>query len=193
MASYNPRAAGCLCDQCPLMGQIVVPPEGPADPEFVIVGEGPGYLEEKKRRPFVGASGVLLNEILELVGLSRSRVLITNAVLCRAEVPDPNVRMSKKYDIPTYMAWLRKENARRKKEAKGSGQPPQLLSDPFLCCHQRLWNELSIADRIARSRGRPSGAIIVALGNKATEMTTGKTGVMKFRGSPLRPLGADSP
>jgi hypothetical protein len=186
---YNPRHFGALCDQCPLNGSVVVPPEGPSEPEFVIVGEGPGYQEEKKRRPFVGASGIFLDEILETIGLARSSVLITNAVLCRAEVPDPNVPMSKRYDIPTYLAWIRKENARRKKMAKGSGQIPELITDPFMCCHGRLMRELHWADRIARDRRRPNGAVVVALGNKALEMTTGKAGIMKWRGSPLNPIG----
>lgn len=182
---YNPRQWGALCDQCPLSGNVVVPPEGPNDPEFVIVGEGPGYQEEKKRRPFVGPSGLFLNEILLKAGLSRSQVLITNAVLCRAEVPDPNVRPAKKYDIPTYLAWIRKENARRIKEAKLTKREPDLISDPFSCCSQRLFNELALAEKWARARNRPNGAIVVALGNKALQMTTGKVGIMKWRGSPL--------
>lgn len=187
--SYDPRSAGALCDQCPLNGQVVVPPEGPQDAVVAIVGEGPGFKEVQKRKPFIGPSGLLLNEILQTVGLDREDVLVTNAVLCRAEVPDENVRPQKKFDIPTYMAWIRKENNRRKKEAKASGVVPNLISDPFLCCSQRLWNELWWLERNARNAGLPNGAVVIPVGNKALEMTTGKTGILKWRGSPLQPIG----
>lgn len=190
--SYDPRKAGALCDQCPLRGSVVVPPEGPSAPEFVVVGEGPGWKEVQKKRPMVGPTGILLDEILKTTGLDRSEVLITNAILCRAEVPDENVRESKRFDIPTYMAWLRKENNRRKKEAKEAKTSPQLLSDPFLCCSQRLWNELHIAEQTAIRNGCPNGAVVMPLGNKALEMTAGKVGILKWRGSPLRPIGDDT-
>jgi hypothetical protein len=90
-------------------------PEGPSDADLVVVGEGPGLQDVKQGRPFVGPSGVKLNEILRSVGLSRERVFLTNAMLCRAEVP--GLQGPKRYETKTYLAWLRKENARNRKHA----------------------------------------------------------------------------
>jgi uracil-DNA glycosylase len=58
----------------------VVPGDGPVDPRLMFVGEAPGRNENKLGRPFVGASGQLLNEMLDSVGLKREEVFITNAV-----------------------------------------------------------------------------------------------------------------
>ena len=49
----------------------------------MFIGEGPGYHEDKQGRPFVGAAGQFLNELLELAGLDRSTVYIANVVKCR--------------------------------------------------------------------------------------------------------------
>lgn len=114
-ASYDPRAHGAKCDVCPLNGGAVVPPSGASTADFVIVGEGPGANEVREGKPFVGASGVKLNEILKAAGISRAQCYITNAVLCRAEVPGE--QGAKRFEVKRFMAWIRKENARRKKEA----------------------------------------------------------------------------
>jgi uracil-DNA glycosylase len=82
----------------------------------VIVGEAPGAGEEKKGEPFVGPSGMLLNEMLRKVGVDRKRVFITNALLCRAETP--GVEGSKRFDVNTYLAWLRLQNAHIKKSKR---------------------------------------------------------------------------
>lgn len=54
--------------------------EGKADAEILFIGEAPGEQEAKSGRPFVGASGRLLNELLASIGLSREDVYITNVV-----------------------------------------------------------------------------------------------------------------
>lgn len=54
--------------------------EGPADAKIVFVGEQPGDEEDRSGKPFVGPAGRLLNEILEEVGIDRSRIYVTNAV-----------------------------------------------------------------------------------------------------------------
>lgn len=61
----------------------VVPGDGPTRPRLVFVGEAPGGNEDKHRKPFIGASGRLLNEMLESVGLLRGEVFITNTVKIR--------------------------------------------------------------------------------------------------------------
>lgn len=61
-----------------------VPGEGDPMAQVVFVGEAPGYEEDKKGRPFVGRSGVLLtSKIKEFIGLDRADVFITNVVRCR--------------------------------------------------------------------------------------------------------------
>jgi len=49
----------------------------------MFIGEGPGYHEDRQGRPFVGASGSLLTEMLEGIGLRREDVFIANVVKCR--------------------------------------------------------------------------------------------------------------
>ncbi len=49
----------------------------------MFVGEGPGEREDQEGRPFVGAAGRLLTELLASIGLDRSKVFITNIVKCR--------------------------------------------------------------------------------------------------------------
>lgn len=60
-----------------------VPGEGPADAAILFVGEGPGYREDQSGRPFVGAAGALLEQLLASIGLTREDVYITNVVKCR--------------------------------------------------------------------------------------------------------------
>lgn len=60
-----------------------VPGEGPADAKLMFIGEGPGYHEDRQGRPFVGAAGQFLDELLGLAGLQRTDVFIANVVKCR--------------------------------------------------------------------------------------------------------------
>jgi len=73
------------CRKCGLWKRRknVVPGEGNLGAAVMFVGEAPGYWEDVKGRPFVGAAGKLLDEILFAVGISRSEVYITNVVKCR--------------------------------------------------------------------------------------------------------------
>lgn len=74
-----------VCSKCPLAGSRThaVPGEGPASAALMFVGEAPGYHEDRLGRPFVGASGKLLEELLAGIGLHRRQVFITNVVKCR--------------------------------------------------------------------------------------------------------------
>jgi DNA polymerase len=49
----------------------------------MFVGEGPGYNEDQQGRPFVGAAGKFLDELLASIGTRRSEVYITNVLKCR--------------------------------------------------------------------------------------------------------------
>jgi uracil-DNA glycosylase family 4 len=60
-----------------------VPGEGPEKADIMFIGEGPGFHEDREGRPFVGAAGKYLDELLEKNGLKREGVYITNVVKCR--------------------------------------------------------------------------------------------------------------
>ncbi len=49
----------------------------------MLIGEGPGFYENEQGRPFVGAAGQFLSELLAKIGLKREQVFITNVVKCR--------------------------------------------------------------------------------------------------------------
>jgi uracil-DNA glycosylase family 4 len=60
-----------------------VPGEGPEDAAIMFIGEGPGFHEDKQGRPFVGAAGQFLEELLAGIGMKRGDVFIGNVVKCR--------------------------------------------------------------------------------------------------------------
>ena len=74
-----------VCTKCALheSRKKAVTGEGPADAEIMFIGEGPGFHENEQGRPFVGASGKFLDQLLEQAGLTRSDVFIANVVKCR--------------------------------------------------------------------------------------------------------------
>jgi DNA polymerase len=74
-----------VCRDCALsQGRTnAVPGEGNPDAQIVFIGEGPGFYEDQQGRPFVGASGKFLDELLRSIGLDRKKVFIANVVKCR--------------------------------------------------------------------------------------------------------------
>jgi DNA polymerase len=60
-----------------------VPGEGPLSAEVLCIGEAPGMNEDKQGRPFVGAAGKFLEELLAAGGLQRDEVYICNVLKCR--------------------------------------------------------------------------------------------------------------
>lgn len=74
-----------VCKNCQLSyaRKKAVPGEGPAHAEIMLIGEGPGFYENEQGRPFVGAAGKFLDELLEKAGVGRGDVFITNVVKCR--------------------------------------------------------------------------------------------------------------
>lgn len=73
------------CTKCILHKSRVkaVPGEGPQHADIMFIGEGPGFHENQQGRPFVGAAGQFLEELLASIGLQREQVFITNVVKCR--------------------------------------------------------------------------------------------------------------
>jgi uracil-DNA glycosylase family 4 len=74
-----------VCQKCALYHsrKLAVPGEGPSDSEIMFIGEGPGFYENEQGRPFVGAAGKFLDELLAAAGMKRSGVWIGNVVKCR--------------------------------------------------------------------------------------------------------------
>ncbi|MEN6434820.1 MAG: uracil-DNA glycosylase [Anaerolineaceae bacterium] len=73
------------CTKCKLYHsrKLSVPGEGPANAEIMFIGEGPGFHENEQGRPFVGAAGNFLSELLSKIDLKRQDVFIANVVKCR--------------------------------------------------------------------------------------------------------------
>ena len=73
------------CRACPLGGMRnrAVPGEGRIDAEIMFIGEAPGYYEDQQGRPFVGAAGQFLEQLLASIGLKRTDVFIANVIKCR--------------------------------------------------------------------------------------------------------------
>lgn len=73
------------CTRCGLAAnrKNTVPGEGSPTARLMLVGEGPGATEDETGRPFVGAAGELLTQILGSIGIPRESVFIANVVKCR--------------------------------------------------------------------------------------------------------------
>jgi DNA polymerase len=76
------RAAAAGCEGCDLFRRATqtVFGEGPAKARLMLVGETPGDQEDLAGRPFVGAAGRLLDELLAEAGIDRQKTYVTNAV-----------------------------------------------------------------------------------------------------------------
>jgi uracil-DNA glycosylase len=126
-------------------------------PKIALVGEAWGSDEEKARRPFVGYTGYLLNEILRDAGIVRSECFITNVF----NLHPPGNKMewfcgSKSTAIPGY---------------------PSLLKGKFV--RREFITEL---DRLASEIADCNPNIIISFGNTGLWALLGKTGITKFRG-----------
>jgi len=74
-----------VCTRCMLhhSRKNAVPGEGPSNASMMFIGEGPGFHENEQGRPFVGAAGNFLVELLHSIGMKREQVFIGNVVKCR--------------------------------------------------------------------------------------------------------------
>lgn len=121
-----------------------VPGVGPVGgAKLMIIGEAPGKDEDQYRRPFVGPTGELLDELLEAAGIQRDECYVTNVV---------------KYQPPG--------NDFKRLHEIGVSLPEQ---------QSKLLQEIR--------RVQPN--CILALGDKALQATTGKSGINNYRGSIL--------
>ena len=95
------------CRKCQLWKtrSNAVPGEGSLDATTLFIGEAPGYWEDVKGRPFVGAAGKLLGTLLADANLSRSTVYITNVVKCRP----PKNRVPSPVEVKTCTPYLNRQ------------------------------------------------------------------------------------
>ena len=86
MGEWEALRERCLqcraCGLCETRTHVVF---GVGDPnaEVLFVGEAPGEREDALGEPFVGKAGQLLDDMLAMIGLDRSRIYITNSIKCR--------------------------------------------------------------------------------------------------------------
>ncbi len=96
-----------VCNKCTLhhSRKNAVAGEGPPDAQIMFIGEGPGFHENQQGRPFVGAAGKFLEELLAGIGLKRNDVFITNVVKCRP----PGNRDPKPEEIDACNSYLERQ------------------------------------------------------------------------------------
>jgi|SRR5438445_6050843 len=94
------------CTACALhrSARQAVPGEGSGESGIFFLGEAPGYHEDVRGRPFVGAAGQLLDELLAGIGLDRTKVFITNVVRHRP----PENRDPLPDEVGACDVWLRR-------------------------------------------------------------------------------------
>ncbi len=92
------------CQRCSLYKRATqaVPGEGSAQAEIMFIGEAPGYWEDQKGIPFVGAAGKLLDKLLNSIDLKRNEVFIGNILKHRP----PNNRDPLPDEVEACRFWL---------------------------------------------------------------------------------------
>jgi DNA polymerase len=80
---------------------------GREDAEVLFIGEGPGEQEDLQGEPFVGPAGKLLDDMLRMIDLDRSKVYIANMVKCRP----PRNRDPQPEEQDACAPWLRRQIA----------------------------------------------------------------------------------
>jgi DNA polymerase len=95
------------CQHCRLWQNATnpVPGEGTFEARLMLIGEAPGYWEDMKGRPFVGAAGRVLTELLSQINLSRDQVFIGNIVKHRP----PNNRAPRVDEVLACAPYLDKQ------------------------------------------------------------------------------------
>ena len=101
---FEKECGSCVkCDLCNTRTNVVFG-VGNRDSEVLFVGEGPGESEDLKGEPFVGRAGKLLDDMLKIIGLDRTRnIYIANIVKCRP----PNNRDPQTTERDACIDWLR--------------------------------------------------------------------------------------
>ncbi len=84
---------------------------GNPDADIMLIGEAPGYDEERLGEPFVGQAGQKLDGILKAMGVDRKNTYITNIVKYRPAMPNQttNNRQPTSEELHAFMPFIRKE------------------------------------------------------------------------------------
>lgn len=99
------RASACTrCRLAETRTQVVVG-SGSLSAELMLVGEAPGFHEDRQGVPFAGAAGELLDRLLREIGLARADVFIVNALKCRP----PGTRDPEPDEIELCRPWLEEQ------------------------------------------------------------------------------------
>lgn len=98
---------GCPLCKLARTRKNAVPGEGQLAAKIMFIGEAPGRSEDEKGRPFVGAAGRILDDLLDKVGIERSQVFITNVVKCRP----PNNRVPEDDEVAMCRPFLERQIA----------------------------------------------------------------------------------
>jgi DNA polymerase I-like protein with 3'-5' exonuclease and polymerase domains/uracil-DNA glycosylase len=133
----------------------------------MLVGEAPGEVEMRRREPFVGASGQLLNDLLHEAGIMRSECFLTN--VCRDQPPGNDIEL-----------WIPKVKKRITEDMVPMRD--KMVKPIVLAGFQLLQAEIDMV--------KPN--VIVAFGNVSMWALTGKWGIKSWRGSLLSTEGLSS-
>ena len=97
------------CRMCPLYGGAThkVPGHGNRNAALMLIGEGPGQVEDEQGLAFVGPAGQLLTKMLAAIGVDRENVYICNIVKCRP----PHNRVPEEEEARACMLHLRMQVA----------------------------------------------------------------------------------
>ncbi|HEX9756825.1 MAG TPA: uracil-DNA glycosylase [Nitrospiria bacterium] len=105
LKQYYEQIKDCqLCDLSKTRTHLVFG-EGNPNARIVFVGEAPGKNEDLQGKPFVGAAGKILTQLLESIGLKRDDIYIANVLKCRP----PENRNPKPEEIETCIPHLWKQ------------------------------------------------------------------------------------
>jgi uracil-DNA glycosylase len=98
---------GCPLCKLARTRKNAVPGEGQTSAKIMFIGEAPGRSEDEKGKPFVGAAGRILDNLLKKAGIERSQVFITNIVKCRP----PNNRVPEEDELIACRPYLDRQIA----------------------------------------------------------------------------------
>ncbi|MCR9192397.1 MAG: uracil-DNA glycosylase [Gammaproteobacteria bacterium] len=107
LTQLSKTVAGCT--RCPLHQSRTqtVFARGNPQAKLMIIGEAPGFHEDQKGQPFVGAAGALLDKMVASIGLNSDQIYIANVLKCRP----PNNRDPKSEEITACSDYLAQQIA----------------------------------------------------------------------------------
>jgi DNA polymerase len=108
MDAWQELEQKCLhCTSCELCNgrHNVVFGVGNRNADIMLIGEGPGEQEDLQGEPFVGPAGKLLDDMLSIIDLDRTKVYIANIVKCRP----PHNRDPQENEEQACIGYLRKQ------------------------------------------------------------------------------------